>query len=572
MMNFFKSFRNLIIIPVLTVTLVTTVFSFGQVAIADAQVNIVSISPTNSASNVSVSANVEATFSAGVNFGTVSKDTFVVYGLSSGIKTGSYSYDQNAKKIIFTPSSNFFAGEIIYADISSGIKDLVGNSVAPYSWSFSVKSSNLSGFGQQTKYSVGATPRFIYAADLNNDKNIDLVTCNWTSPGSISVLIGDGNGTFQPEVAYPVDSNPESIFAADFNKDGNLDLVTANTFGSNVPPDNSFSVLLGNGDGTFQPAVDHAAGWGPVHVFPADFNGDGNLDLAAGNVYSDNVSVLLGKGDGTFFDQVFYPIEHYSHGIFSADFNNDGKIDIVASNRGGGNNNISMLKGKGDGTFDPKINYPTGIFPTFLFSSDFNRDGFLDLVSAHYTSSFVDVLLNKGDGTFDTPTQYNTGGNGTRSVFCADFNNDNLFDIVATNKDSDTLSILYGKGDGTFDSPIVYDTGDYPIIVFAADFNNDGALDLATANYQGNDVSILLGLPVPTPVSTPTPTPNSLSSATVIPRLPETGASPVGKSIPQILIIADISVATSLLFYLIRKKYIKYNPNIEKDSFRKGGR
>ena len=120
------------------------------------------------------------------------------------------------------------------------------------------------------------------------------------SPGMVSIMLGNGDGTFQPRTSYAVGRQPYSVALGDFNGDGKLDLAVANAL------DNSVSVLLGNGDGTFQTQTTYATGSGPYVVVANDFNGDGKLDLAVVN-YSDNtVSILLGNGDGTFQPQMTF--------------------------------------------------------------------------------------------------------------------------------------------------------------------------------------------------------------------------------------------------------------------------
>ncbi|MEA2030089.1 MAG: FG-GAP-like repeat-containing protein, partial [candidate division Zixibacteria bacterium] len=184
-----------------------------------------------------------------------------------------------------------------------------------------------------------------------------------------------------------------SVFSADFNGDGNNDLATANSGGWENPGD--VSILLGNGDGTFQSAVNYAVGSHPLSVFSADFDGDGDNDLTTANGWSDNVSILLGNGDGTFQAADNYDVVGVPFSVFSADFNGDGNNDLATANYV--SDDVSILPGNGDGTFQSAVNYAAGIKPYSVFSADFDGDGDNDLATANKNSHNVSILLNQTD-------------------------------------------------------------------------------------------------------------------------------------------------------------------------------
>ena len=142
------------------------------------------------------------------------------------------------------------------------------------------------------------SPASLVTADFNGDGRLDLATGNRGS-GDISILLGRGDGTFQDQLTNPVGNGPLGAVTADPNHDGHTDIITANYYSNDI------SVLLGNGDGTFQAARSFPAGEGPTALAVADFNGDGRLDVAVvndgdGNINKEGVSILLGNGDGTF--------------------------------------------------------------------------------------------------------------------------------------------------------------------------------------------------------------------------------------------------------------------------------
>ena len=139
---------------------------------------------------------------------------------------------------------------------------------------------------------------------------------------------------------------PDALVAGDFNGDGRTDLAVAN-YGSN-----DVSVLLGNGDGTFQTQVTYAVGTDPSALVAGDFTGDGRTDLAVANLGSNDVSVLLGNGDGTFQTQVTYAVGSAPDALVAGDFTGDGRTDLAVANHG--SNDVSVLLGNGDGTFQPR--------------------------------------------------------------------------------------------------------------------------------------------------------------------------------------------------------------------------
>ena len=172
---------------------------------------------------------------------------------------------------------------------------------------------------------VGSYPYFVAAGLFNGDTNLDLVVANG-SGNSVSVLLGNGDGTFGPVVNYSVGSYPYSVAVGDVNGDGKMDLVVANYSG------NSVSVLLGNGDGTFGPAVNYGVGSNPYSVAVGDFNWDGRLDVVTANISGNSVSVLLGNGDGTFGPAAIFGVGSNPYWVAVGDVNGDGRLDVVTAN------------------------------------------------------------------------------------------------------------------------------------------------------------------------------------------------------------------------------------------------
>jgi hypothetical protein len=335
-------------------------------------------------------------------------------------------------------------------------------------------------------FGTGSKPNSVATADFNGDGKVDLAVSNYTG-NSISILLGNGEGTFKTNVDYATELGPDSVVVGDFNRDGKPDLAVRNQ------SSNTVSVLLGKGDGSFQPAANFVVGTGTAssRVAVGDFNGDGKLDLAATNHENNTVSILLGNGDGTFQGQVVYPAGSEPSALAVADFNADGKLDLAIVNTNA-NNTVSILKGNGDGTFQTPVQYATGDGPAWITVADLNADGILDLVVPNSGAGTVSVLLGKGDGTFQPHVDFAVPVGAVRSEV-ADLNGDGKPDLaIVPWSSSNVVSILLSNGDGTFQAPVTHPTGSSPEHVVAGDFNADGRMDLAIADNDASEVSVLL--------------------------------------------------------------------------------
>ena len=351
-------------------------------------------------------------------------------------------------------------------------------------------------FQPQQTYPTGQFPAGVAVGDFNGDGIADLAIANYNNvAGTISVLLGVGDGTFRPQQTYATGRESVGVVAVDFNGDGIPDLAIANSGNNNI------GVLLGNGDGTFAAQQVFDVGGGPVQLASGDFNGDGIPDLAITNYQvgaGNTVSVLIGDGFGNFQPQKTYPTGLGPYGVAGADFNGDGIADLAVTNES--DNTVSVLLGNGDGTFQPqKQPYPVGLGPIGVVTADFNGDGIADLAVTNYNNgagNTVSVLIGKGDGTFQLQKTYSTGL-GPYEIVVTDFNGDGIADLAVTNQSDNTVSVLLGNGDGTFQPPQPpYPVGNAPIFLAAGDFNGDAVPDLAISNFAmgaGNTASILLG-------------------------------------------------------------------------------
>ena len=334
----------------------------------------------------------------------------------------------------------------------------------------------------------GYEPNHVAIADFNGDGKTDFIVAN-TGYDSVAVILNQGvcsascNAIAAP-VHHGVSGTPYSVVAGDFNRDGFVDMAAS------ARTTNSVSIVRGNGDGTFAAGVVVSAGTNPDSVTAGDFDGDGRLDLATANSGAGNVSVLLGNGDGTFATAVHYTAGTTPRSIATADFNRDGTLDLVVATAG--SNSVAVLLGNGDGTFQSPLTTAAGTTPFFAASGDFNRDGKLDLAVANAGSNNVSILLGNGDGTFQSATHFAVGTS-PRSIVVRDFNRNGKIDLSVTNAASNNVSVLLGSGDGTFAAAVHYTAGTSPVSVAAGDFNDDGLIDLGVANSGSNNVHVLVG-------------------------------------------------------------------------------
>ena len=338
-------------------------------------------------------------------------------------------------------------------------------------------------FGSPTRIALHIDPRGIALADLNADAKLDVAVAifgpSGTSQGEAAILIGQGDGTFASPVYYPLTHNGSRLVAADLNHDGKHDLAVAVQHFST--PQNGLAVLLGNGDGTFQPAVTSIAG-DSSDVAAKDFNADGNVDLALTGYFSGTVRVVLGNGDGTFGPAISYSTEGDAVTVSAADLSGDGVADLLI-----GGSHAAVLLGHGDGTFGPAVLYAIG--NRFARPGYFNRDRIADVVAGGGFSE-IGVAFGNGDGSFRAPLSYRVGANGFDA---GDFDGDGLTDMVAGSADfASKLMLLLGTGDGGFVEGASFGQLSAEF-VRTADFNQDGNQDVLAITFDGLGLYIFLG-------------------------------------------------------------------------------
>ena len=309
---------------------------------------------------------------------------------------------------------------------------------------------------------------------------------------------------FLPPVVYSAAGpGSESLAIADFNQDGKPDVVITSIVGDT-------GLLLGNGDGTFQPPLTTGTG-GSSAVTAADLNGDGWPDFVVtlANL-AGAVEALLGNGDGTFQSAQSYPTGGaYPEGVVVADVNLDHKPDLVIANEEGPvffGGLVAILLGNGDGTFQPPVIYDSSAGDAWSIAvGDLNQDGKPDVIVANLCDlsscsehGKVSVLLGNGDGTFQAASTYDSGGLQTSSIAIDDVNGDGKLDVAVVNDVPRNVGVLLGNGDGTFRAPASFGSGgspnNGPQSIEIADVNGDGRPDLLVAVCAASEPGVCTGL------------------------------------------------------------------------------
>jgi FG-GAP-like repeat/Abnormal spindle-like microcephaly-assoc'd, ASPM-SPD-2-Hydin len=336
--------------------------------------------------------------------------------------------------------------------------------------------------------------------DMNNDGYLDLVLPD-TVDNVVTIELGNGSGLFtsRADSSLPTSGGVLTGAVDDFNGDGKPDVVLVQINQNSQGVTGFLSVLAGNGDGTFKPAVESPVpNIGIGDLVLGDFNGDGKVDAASAFIpTTGGITVVLGNGDGTFGPSIANPVNIpglSTQAMIGGDFNHDGKTDLAILSLAQGNtlSPLYVLLSNGDGTFQPKLVDNVSGITMFLAAGDFNHDGNLDIAvsSGSGIGTSVLVYLGHGDGTFARASSMSPGTASAYSLKAADFNGDGKTDLVVATGQG--FVFFAGNGDGAFQSPIRTPTPNAVTQFQLGDFNGDGKLDLAVLGLAPN-VSISLG-------------------------------------------------------------------------------
>jgi hypothetical protein len=335
-------------------------------------------------------------------------------------------------------------------------------------------------------YKVGKNPTSVTAIDLNQDGVTDLLTTN-VSSSTLSILIGNGDGSFHEQVQLHVCQEPRSLATGFFNADPYPDIVLACAGGDEI------AVLFGRADGKFTEGPQYPVHRTPVSIASEDLNGDQKSDLVVA-LRNDKIKVFLGQGNGEFRHGAQYEYGDTPTSVALSDLNSDGKIDLVVTNGGPMSNAVSIWIGNGDGTFQSPTDYRSGRRPLGVSFADFNNDRIRDLLVINGERDSFSTFLGNGNATFQTG--HDSGANaGPNYGLARDFNGDHRVDVAIVNLQSSDLSILFGRGDGTFEyPPRNYRTkaGPFAIALYRVTSGEVEEPGLVTADNGDGTVSIFL--------------------------------------------------------------------------------
>lgn len=332
---------------------------------------------------------------------------------------------------------------------------------------------------------VLSDPYSVALGDFNGDGKLDVAVTAFYN-GKVAVLIGNGDGTFKPAVYYSVGGNEtaNSLVAADLRGTGVLDLVVTNSLNSEL------EVLLGNGDGTFEPPVSYPTVAKPFYIEAGDFTNNGHMGIVA-LTYGTNkcacLVVLPGNGDGTLGSPIFTYGVGDTTALAAGRFTASPNLDVAVADEPG----FSVYLGRGNGTFELGTAYPISSPPGSIATASFRNNRMLDLAVSLPFGGGIAIYLGNGDGTFNegetVPAAFAT------PAIPGDINGDSYPDLVAlTGYPNTYLTTYLGNGDGTFQAGVNYPLSGGPSNIAVGDFNGDRLGDVAVANSSANTVTSLL--------------------------------------------------------------------------------
>jgi hypothetical protein len=369
------------------------------------------------------------------------------------------------------------------------------------------------GFQTPHGYTVGTNPRTVAAGDFDGDGSPDLAICDFGDPttadnGNVSILLGNGNGTFQPAVSLSAVNNCTAVAAGDFDSNGRSDLLVSRSGDSTAGDDGGATVFMSNGDGTFRKGPTLVPGKNPASATANDINADHRLDLIFANRTDSTISILLGNGDGTFQQPVAYTVSNPPSSVEVIDVNGDGKSDLAVFVVFA----ADLLLGNGDGTFRHGPSVWLGSLHFAMAMADFNKDDALDLVIRgcnflHPSSCSTSLMVGNLSGGFQPTTVIPD----ILGAFAADLNGDGNLDLAGRTSDGSQLAIALGNGNGTFQPRSTLNASANLSIGTLADLNGDKAPDLIAISQTSNSISVLLNTGIDFSMSASAPMQRSLT-------------------------------------------------------------
>ncbi len=440
---------------------------------------VLSTSPTPQTLTAAADTPIEITFDQALDAATVTDASVRVFGRWSGVTTGTLTVD--GATVRFEPDAPFFAGEWVTVSVSRDVQTSGGTALEGYTYNFWIRTAPASmGLAEMAQLSTRRTGEGhiqsygAYGGDLNGDGWSDLAIPNEIS-GDLRVFLNDGAGSYDDFVVHdlPGGSVPSTNEGSDFDSDGLMDIAIGNIGNDRV------SVMLGDGEGGFREGASYEADTGVRGLCVLDLDNDGVSDLVTANRTAGTVTILRGVGDGTFEAPV--PVETGTAGetaCAAADANGDGFTDVFIGAYGSGE--IVLLLSDGEGNLAVESTVQTGTDPWMLAVGDINGDGHVDVAAsaAAFVSPFnVVVVPGDGAGGFGSIARYRFGSLSV-AIDLGDVDGDGDLDMVSSNYLTSDFDLYENLGDGSFATPVSYSVSGAGSCAVFHDRDNDGDLDM----------------------------------------------------------------------------------------------
>jgi hypothetical protein len=476
------------------------ILAAGLATATNAQMAVLSTQPSLNANNVARGASIVVNFDRAVDPATFTGRNFYAFARWSGIVQGTLAFSNGNTRVTFTPARPLSAGDRVMLIMSHNLKGMDNTPLraAGYTLSFTVAASPTPGtFCSRMIFSdrsAGGAVTRIYgglACDLNRDGAPDLTLINEDS-GDLRVFLNLANGSglfgpmLTPPTPIPFESSPNK--PADFDGDGFVDIVTS----SNLT--NQVAVVRGHGDGTFgTPTLIDVGGY-PRGIGILDADGDGDMDVAVACRDADAVYLLLNDGAGNFAAPVIIQAGgDGAYGLAAADMNNDGIMDLVVGHTF--SQTVSVLRGNGDGTFTFAFSRPLGGQNWVINCGDVNNDGFMDVSAANSGSNNASILKGNGDGTLQAASVMPNGGH-TTGTDLIDIDGDGDLDWIVSAYGANRWYLYRNNGAGVFALLQEFPAPGNPACSVAADFDNDGDIDLILLDETTDLILLMINTPV----------------------------------------------------------------------------
>ncbi len=468
----------------------------GMLPMVASALTVTSITPSGNARNVPRNTAITIQFDAPLVPASITASSFRVWGQMVGLAAGTTAFSNGNQTLTFTPARQFFPGETVSVQLARTIASTNASTLrsAGYAYQFltvaGVAASPLV-LNKIDTVSVrtSAANVTLYGgafSDLNQDGWVDYLAINETS-ADVRVLLNraDGSGRLGPVLTPPsavgFEASPSEM--ADFNNDGDMDIATSNG------DDSTVSILLGDGDGTFAPQQVVAVATTPHGMAALDVDGDADIDLVVASDGGNTMSLMINNGSGVFGASTqFDSGGNGEYALAAGDMNGDAILDLVVGTRN--DNQIRILTGNGNATFSAASNRAAGGMTWKLVLGDVNGDGDLDVANVNSQSNNGSILLGNGDGTLQAASVHAFGGHMVASDL-GDLDGDGDLDWVASSFGAGRWYVLTNNGSGVFTQVREILADEKSSCASLYDFDNDGDLDMVLADEIADVVQLI---------------------------------------------------------------------------------